>query len=52
MSDATPDPDPSAMLSRLKLIEDQPLERRAEAFAQVHEQLRAALEAGDARPHA
>jgi hypothetical protein len=36
-----------ALLSRLHVIEDQPLERRAEAFVQVHEQLRATLEGGD-----
>lgn len=46
------DDDPSALLSRLRLIEDQPLETRAESLAQLHEELRAALEAGDARPHA
>lgn len=32
------------LLSRLRLIEDQPLERRAEAFAQVHHELSATLE--------
>lgn len=38
-----------ALLSRLRLIEDQPLERRAEAFVQVHDELQAALEGGDVR---
>ncbi|MCU1514351.1 MAG: hypothetical protein JWO10_1441 [Microbacteriaceae bacterium] len=36
-----------ALLSRLRLIEDQPLDRRAEALVQVHEQLRSILEGGD-----
>lgn len=35
------------LLSRLRLIEDQPLERRAEAFALVHDELRTALESGE-----
>jgi hypothetical protein len=46
------DDEPSALVTRLRVIEDQPLETRAEALAQVHEELRAMLEAGDARPHA
>ena len=47
------DDEPSALLSRLRVIEDQPLESRAEALAQLHDELRAQLEAGDAaRPHA
>lgn len=46
------DDDGSALLSRLKVIEDQPLESRAEHLAQVYEELRATLEAGDARPSA
>jgi hypothetical protein len=53
--DAAParDEEPSALLSRLRVIEDQPLETRAEALAQLHDELRAQLEAGDAaRPHA
>lgn len=37
-----------ALLSRLRLIEDQPLETRAEALALVHDELRARLESGDA----
>ena len=40
--------DTSALLSRLRLIEDQPLESRAAAFAQVYDQLQARLESGDA----
>lgn len=38
-----------ALLSRLRLIQDQPLERRAEAFVQVHDELQSALEGGDGR---
>jgi hypothetical protein len=38
-----------ALLSRLKVIEDQPLETRAEHLAQVYEELRATLESGDNR---
>jgi hypothetical protein len=36
-----------ALLSRLLVIEDQPLDARAEAYAHVHEQLQAELEGGD-----
>lgn len=36
-----------ALLSRLRLIEDQPLESRAVAFTQVHDELQARLEGGD-----
>lgn len=44
--------EPSALLSRLRVIEDQPLQSRAEALAQLHDELRAQLESGDAaRPH-
>jgi len=39
--------DGDALLSRLLVIEDQPLDSRAEAYAHVHEQLQAALEGGD-----
>lgn len=41
--------EPDALVARLRVIEDQPLETRAEALAQVHEELRALLEAGDER---
>ncbi len=45
--------DTSALLSRLRLIEDQPLETRAGAFAQIHEELQTRLENGDStRGHA
>lgn len=40
------------LLSRLKVIEDQPLETRAEALGHVAQELRSMLEAGDARPSA
>jgi hypothetical protein len=50
---ASRDEEPSALLTRLRVIEDQPLETRAEALAQLHDELRAQLESGDAaRPHA
>ena len=38
----------NALLSRLRLIEDQPLESRAVAFAQIHEKLQSRLDSGDA----
>ncbi len=44
------DPDESrSLLSRLKLIEEQPLDQRAAAYGQLHDQLSARLEGGDAR---
>jgi len=46
MSD-TSDTADNELLSRLRLIEDQPLEARAEAFAQIHEELHTALESSD-----
>jgi hypothetical protein len=46
------DDEPTALVTRLRVIEDQPLDTRAEALAQLHEELRTMLEAGDARPHA
>jgi len=46
------DADDDALLSRLKVIEDQPLETRAEHLAQIYEELRATLESGDARASA
>ena len=50
--DAAQDADPEEMLSRLSLIEDQPLETRAVAYAQLHDELKAVLDAGDsARAH-
>jgi len=46
------DEEPSALVTRLRVIEDQPLETRAESLAQLHDELRAMLEAGDTPPHA
>jgi hypothetical protein len=39
-----------ALLSRLRLIEDQPLDTRAAALAQVHDRLQARLEGSDTPP--
>ena len=36
-----------ALLSRLLVIEDQPLESRAAAFTQLHDELQHRLEGGD-----
>lgn len=45
--------EPSALVSRLRVIEDQPLADRAAALAQLQQELRARLESGDApRAHA
>jgi hypothetical protein len=46
------DSDTNALLSRLRLIEDQPLEARAVAFAQIHEELQSRLDSGDSAPGA
>ncbi len=46
-ADVERDDETDALLSRLRLIEDQPLDARAAAFTQVHDELRAALEGGD-----
>jgi hypothetical protein len=40
-----------ALLSRLHLIEDQPLAERAVAFSQIHDGLQSVLEGGDAQQH-
>ena len=40
--------DDDGLVSRLAVIEEQPLEARAAAYAQLHDQLRARLEGGDA----
>ncbi|MES2170754.1 MAG: hypothetical protein V4479_08530 [Actinomycetota bacterium] len=39
--------DTDALLSRIRVIEDQPLDARADAFTQLHDELRATLEGGD-----
>ncbi len=36
--------DANALLSRLRVIEDQPLESRASVFVQIHDRLQATLE--------
>lgn len=43
------EPDDAALIERLRVIEDQPLEERAAAFAQLHDELKSALE-GDVAP--
>jgi hypothetical protein len=51
-SDASQQPEAdletNALLSRLRVIEDQPLESRAAAYAQLHDTLQARLEGRDA----
>ncbi len=42
------DEERDALLSQLRVIEDQPLEERAAAYLQVHDRLQARLEGGDA----
>jgi hypothetical protein len=39
--------DSSALVSRLRVIEDQPLDQRAAAFTQIHDRLQSTLEGGD-----
>lgn len=39
------------LLSRLRVIEQQPLEERATAFGAVHDALTRTLESGHAEPH-
>jgi hypothetical protein len=39
--------DEDALVSRLRVIEDQPLADRADAYGHVHDELRAVLEGGD-----
>ncbi len=43
------EPGDDGLLSRVKLIEDQPLESRAAAYSQLHEELRQQLEGNDRR---
>ena len=50
MSDSTsstPPTETDALLSRLLVIEEQPLESRAAAFTQLHDELQHRLEGGD-----
>ena len=46
-SNAEPVAETDALLSRLRVIEDQPLETRAAAFTQLHDELQSRLEGGD-----
>ncbi len=41
------DAEKDALQSRLRLIEDEPLESRAAAYAQLHDELQRILEGGD-----
>lgn len=53
MADAkTPEDRPLVDPERIRAIEEQPLEERAEALNRLHDELRAVLEAGDAAPGA
>ena len=47
MPAAEPRSEADALLSRLRVIEDQPLESRAAAFTQLHDELQHRLEGGD-----
>lgn len=47
MDDDTNSEERDALLSRLRVIEQQPLDQRAEAFVQMHDELRRALEGSD-----
>lgn len=47
-ANADPAEESDALLSRLQLIENQPLESRAAAFAQINDELQARLEGADA----
>ena len=47
VSESANEPAENELLSRLRVIEDQPLETRAAAFAQIHEELQATLENAD-----
>jgi hypothetical protein len=40
--------DNDGLIARLRAIEDQPLEERAVAFAQLHDELQTTLEGADA----
>ncbi|MGK2938213.1 MAG: hypothetical protein ACSLFR_10490 [Solirubrobacteraceae bacterium] len=41
------DAETDALLPRLRVIEDQPIESRAAAYAQLHDELQHILEGGD-----
>ncbi|MFP7760132.1 hypothetical protein [Marisediminicola sp. LYQ134] len=44
MTDSANDSETDALVSRVRLIEDQPLDSRAAAFARIHDDLQAALD--------
>lgn len=45
---SVPDESPiDGLVSRLRVIEDQPLDSRAHAFAQLHDELQSRLASGD-----
>ena len=46
----TPLTEPDALVSRLRLIGEQPLAERAESLTQLHDELRSRLESGDPSP--
>jgi hypothetical protein len=48
VTDAEPETS-NALLSRIRVIEQQPLDARADAYVQLHDALRVRLEGGDAR---
>lgn len=46
MSDSPTVEDDDELISRVRIIEEQPLSRRADAYAAVHDELARRLEAG------
>lgn len=42
-----PAPDHDELISRLRVIEGQPLDTRAEAYSRIHDELHSLLSAGD-----
>jgi hypothetical protein len=38
---------PDGLVDRIRLVEDQPLDSRADAYAALHDELRRVLEGGD-----
>ena len=48
-TEGTDPADASALIERLRLIEDQPLDTRAAAYSQINDSLQATLEGGDSR---
>ncbi|GLK19171.1 MULTISPECIES: hypothetical protein [Herbiconiux] len=42
--------DDEALLPRIRVIEEQPLDSRATAYAQLHDELKGRLEGGDSLP--